>query len=186
MTVIGRCRPSFPFQQQRTKHHAQLLNGWPTEPVSDPGLYTPRLKRIRTRSPNQHHSKAKEDRQHRLAHDYPLANIKKKQTEACEYAPPNMRRTPPLLTLYTRCLPCLSTFRAPQDCLYNIRLKTEAIALELPKLQEPSLTQWNPAPQATALEAAVGSYLIYQASRCWTSDATGEGAPCLSICRKLR
>ncbi|CUS37028.1 hypothetical protein COMA2_30040 [Candidatus Nitrospira nitrificans] len=62
--------------------------------------------------------------------------------------------------------------------------------MESPKLQEPSLMPWNPAPLATAAtvpdEAAVNRYLIYQSSRCRTIDATGEGAPRLSICRKLR
>ena len=40
-------------------------------------------------------------------------------------------------------------------CLYNIWVKTEAIDLELPRLLEPWLTQWNPAPQVMALESRV-------------------------------
>ena len=38
-------------------------------------------------------------------------------------------------------------------CLYNIWVKTEAIDLELPRLLEPWLTRWNPAPQVMALDS---------------------------------
>ena len=66
--------------------------------------------------------------------------------------PPNVQRTPPFLTKYTRWLQRVPPFTTLQYCLYNIWVKTEAIDLELPRLLEPWLTRWNPAPQVMALD----------------------------------